>query len=385
MNNVNQEYNNYLKFILTDEKSIFKGSRAGGTIANSGASMKFDLSQSFPLINTKKIFYRGIIHEMVWFMKGPEQDGSMHIDYLVDNKCNFWTRDLHNFNNTKNNIKFSNVAEREADFEKFQEKILNDLEYRAEVGRLGRPYGAQWRDWKSADKTIFSFGNYAIVKKGKSIDQLANAFGQIKNHSDSRRIIVEAWKVDELNNMALPPCHKTFQFLVMGDRLDITMQQRSADSLLGVPFNIMQYGLMGLLGSAYSGLKPGVFTHQIVDAHIYCGVGAKVDWYKNNLPELKERLKSASTSEEYLEIKNWIDTKSDKDPNPMYEEFDHVTAVLEQLSRDVNKYQLASLEINIDKTKSPKELLDTISFDNFKVSGYKDNHYDGISRRMPTG
>ena len=255
MNNVNQEYHNYLKWILTDENSVYKTSRAGGTIANSGATMKFDLSKNFPLINTKKIFHRGVIHEMVWFMRGPEKDGNMHIDYLTENKCKFWDRDLHNFNNNKANIKFDDVAARESDFEKFQEKILNDSGFRAQVGSLGRPYGAQWRDWKGAD--------------GKSYDQLANAFAEIKNRSDSRRIIVEAWKVDEIKTMALPPCHKTYQFLVMNDRLDVDMEQRSADSFLGVAFNMMQAGLMGKLASEYSGLIPGILTHHLVDAHIY--------------------------------------------------------------------------------------------------------------------
>jgi thymidylate synthase len=371
MNNVNLEYHNYLKWILTDENSVYKSSRAGGTIANSGAQMKFDLSKSFPLINTKKIFYRGVIHEMVWFMRGPEKDGQMHIDYLIDNKANFWNRDLHNFYNNKHNIKFDDVAKREEDFETFQNKIFLDTKFREQFGNLGRPYGAQWRDWIGAD--------------GSHTDQLANALEQVKNHSDSRRIIVESWKVDELKDMALPPCHKNFQFMVMNDRLDIVMWQRSADSLLGVPFNSMQYGLMGKFASEYAGLKPGILTHQIVDGHIYCGIGKKAEWYKNNLNELKEKLKVASTSEEYLEVKKWIDLDSDKELNSMYEEFDHVTGVLEQLSRDVNKYPLASLEVIIDKNKSPKELLDTISFNNFKVVGYNNSHYDAIPRRMPTG
>jgi len=371
MNNVNQEYHNYLKWILTDENSAYSTSRAGGTIANTGAQMKFDLSQSFPLLNTKQVPYRGVLVEMVWFINGPEKDGQMHIDYLLDNKCKFWTKDLFNFNNNNKGIKFDNVADRDAEFEKFQEKIQTDPAFRAEFGLLGRPYGAQWRDWRGAD--------------GKSYDALADAFTAIKDRSDSRRIIVESWKVDEISKMALPPCHRSFQFRVINDRLDVVMWQRSADSLLGVPTNMMQYGLMGKLGAEYAGLKPGIFTHQIVDAHIYAGIGAKAEWYKNNLPELKQRVLDASTSWDYLKIKKWIDTKADRESNPMYELYDHVTAVLEQLSRDVNKYPLPQLEVIIDKTKSPKELLNTISPENFKVIGYKDNHYDGISRKMPTG
>ncbi|MGV8172227.1 MAG: thymidylate synthase [Candidatus Woesearchaeota archaeon] len=384
MNNANQEYHNYLKWVITHEKSVYKGSRAGGTIANTGAQMKFDLSEDFPIINTKKAPYRGVLHEMIWFINGPEKDGQMHIDYLVENKCGFWDKDLFNFNNTKKGIKYDSVAERDAEFEVFQ-KNLQDPEFRAKFGSLGRPYGAQWRTWNSADKILLNLGGYALVRKGKPVDQLANAFEAIKKHSDSRRIKVEAWRPDELSNMALPPCHTSFQFVVMNDRLDITMWQRSADSFLGVLTNIMHYGIMGKLGAEYAGLKPGILTHQIVDGHIYCGVGAKVDWYKNNLSELKERMSKANTSEDYLKIKNWIDTTADRDPNPMYEEYDHVTAVLEQLSRDVNKYPLPKLEVIIDKNKSPKELLDTLSFNNFKVAGYKDNHYGAIPRRMPTG
>ncbi|MGV8086895.1 MAG: thymidylate synthase [Candidatus Woesearchaeota archaeon] len=371
MNNVNQEYHNYLKTVLSHEKSVYKTSRAGSTIGISGAMMQFDLSKNFPIINTKRVHYNGVVHETGWFVRGPEADGNMHIDYLINNGANFWTRDLHNFNNNKKGIKFTDPLEREADFEKFQEKILNDLDFRKEMGSLGRPYGAQWRDWIGAD--------------GSHTDQLANAFTQIKNHSDSRRLIVESWKVDEINNMALPPCHKEFQFLVMNDRLDIMMTQRSADSFLGVPTNIMHYALMGNLGAAYAGLEPGVFTHHLNDAHIYCGYGKKAEWYKNNLNELKNKVKNAETSEDYLTIKKWIDTNSDKEENIEYERFDHVTAVLTQLSRDVNKYPIANLEVIIDKNKTPKELLDTISFDNFKITGYEENYYPGIIRRMPTG
>ncbi len=371
MNNANQAYNKYLLWILSDENSVYKTSRAGGTIANSGATMKFNLADNFSLINTKQLFHRGVIHEMVWFMRGPEEDGELHIDYMIDNKCNFWNKDLHVFYNKKRGVVIKNVEERDADFAVFQERLISDPEFRSENGSLGRPYGAQWRDWRGSN--------------GKIVDQLANAFQDIKNHSDSRRIIVEAWRPDELDNMALPSCHKSFQFLVMNDRLDIVMNQRSADSFLGVPFNIMQYGLMGRLASEYANLKPGIFTHQLVDAHIYCGVGKKAEWYKNNLPILKEKVSSANKSDDYLEIKNWIDTTADRENNPKLEDYDHVTGVLEQLANDANKYPFAKLEVIIDKDMPPKDLLNNINFNNFKITGYKDNHYPAITRTMPTG
>ncbi|MDD3264073.1 MAG: thymidylate synthase [Candidatus Nanoarchaeia archaeon] len=371
MNNVNEEYNSYLYKILSDENSLFKNSRAGGTIANSGLSMKFDLSQGFPLINTKDVFYRGFIHEMVHFMHGPQNDGNLHVDYFIDNKCNFWNKDVFNFYLKKKGIKYDSIDEFNKNFILFEEKLKNDPEFRKKNGIMGRPYGAQWRDWKS--------------NSGVNIDQLANAFEEIKNHSDSRRIIVEAWRPDELSEMALPPCHKTFQFMVMGDRLDIIMYQRSADSFLGVPFNIGEYGLMGLLGAKYAGLKPGIFTHQIADAHIYCGVEEKAKWYQQNFDILREKIKTVKNREDFLTIKEWIDNNSTKPKEEYKEEYDHVTAVLEQMSRDPNKYPTPQLEVIIDENLSAKELLDTLKFENFKVKGYKDNHYPKIIRQMSTG
>ncbi|MCF7872184.1 thymidylate synthase [Candidatus Woesearchaeota archaeon] len=370
MNNMNQEYHDYLLWILSDENSVFKDSRAGGTIANTGAAMKFDLSKGVLLINTKKLFYRGLIHEMVWFMRGPENDGQLHVDYMVENKCNFWNKDLFNHNLKKEGRKL-NFNEFEKEFKEFEYKLKSDKEFRKKVGGLDRPYGAQWRDWTGSN--------------GEHIDQLANVIEAAKNRSDSRRLKVESWKVDEIDNMALPPCPTGYQFVVMNDRLDIVMNQRSADSFLGVPMNIGEYGLLGIFVAEYAGLKPGIFTHDIVDAHIYCGVEEKAEWYSNNLEKLKDRLHDAKKPEDFLKIKNWIDRYSKKPKEEWKEDFDHVTAVLEQLARDTNKYPQAQLKIHSNNRKPAKELLDTVSFYDFEVVGYKDNHYDKIERSMSTG
>ncbi len=371
MKNANEEYHNYLKWILSDELSVFKESRAGGTIANTGATMRFDLSKGIPLINTKKLFYRGLIHEMVWFMRGPEQDGQLHIDYLLENKCDFWNKDLHNFYLLKNGVVVKNLDERENLFREFEAKLKKDSDFRKINGGLGRPYGAQWRDWRGAN--------------GEHIDQLADAFRSIKAKSDSRRIIVEAWKVDELNLMALPPCPKDFQFVVMNDRLDFDLVQRSADSFLGVPFNIGEYGLLAIFAANYANLKPGVFTHHIVDAHIYCGVGGKAEWYKNNLDELKYVVGRANSSGDYLSIKKWIEDSSKLVRDESKEKYDHVTGVLEQLANDVNRYGVAKLDVKVDRRKKPSNLLNSVKFEDFKISGYENNHYQKIIREMSTG
>mgnify|MGYP002152588715 CR=1 FL=1 len=251
--------------------------------------------------------------------------------------------------------------------------------FRELLGGLGRPYGAQWRDWTGAD--------------GSSTDQLALMYSQIQNKSDSRRLIVDAWKVDELTQMALPPCPKSFQFLLMNDRLDFILEQRSADSFLGVPFNIGEYALLAIHASTYAGLKPGIFTHNLNDAHIYCGVEEKGLWYEKNFDELRARIKKIDEdnltpkqrSKKYLGIKHWIDTTANKPKEEWKEKYDHVTAVLEQLANDPNKYPLSKWEVKVDSSLPAKNILDNVSFSDFKVIGYEGNHYPPIKRDMSTG
>lgn len=179
-----------------------------------GLQMKFDLSQGFPLITTKKIHLKSVIHELLWFLKG---DTNVH--YLQENKVRIWN------------------------------------EWADEKGDLGRIYGAQWRSWKTPS--------------GKSIDQITKVIEQIKANPFSRRHLVVAYNPGELDQMALPPCHCFFQFYVSKDRLSCQLYQRSADAFLGVPFNIASYSLLTLMMSQVCSLKPGFFIHTFGDAHIY--------------------------------------------------------------------------------------------------------------------
>jgi thymidylate synthase len=192
-----------------------KSDRTGtGTTSVFGYQMRFDLSQGFPLVTTKKCHLKSIIHELLWFLQG-----STNIKYLKDNGVSIWD------------------------------------EWADENGNLGPVYGKQWRSWETVD--------------GRVIDQIKIAVDQLKNNPDSRRIIVSAWNVGELDKMALAPCHAFFQFYVADGKLSCQLYQRSADIFLGVPFNIASYALLTMMMAQVCGLKYGDFVHTFGDAHLY--------------------------------------------------------------------------------------------------------------------
>ncbi len=197
------------------DHGVRKEDRTGtGTLSVFGYQMRFDLAAGFPLVTTKKVHLRSIIHELLWFLQGDT-----NIRYLHDNKVTIWD------------------------------------EWADGNGDLGPVYGSQWRSWPAAD--------------GRHIDQISQVIDQLKNNPDSRRIIVSAWNVGELDHMALPPCHAFFQFYVAEGRLSCQLYQRSADIFLGVPFNIASYALLTLMMAQVTGLKPGEFIHTLGDAHLY--------------------------------------------------------------------------------------------------------------------
>ncbi|MFH0999993.1 MAG: thymidylate synthase [Bacteroidota bacterium] len=208
-----QQYLNLLEHVL--ETGIEKEDRTGtGTISVFGYQMRFDLELGFPILTTKKLHLRSIIHELLWFLKGET-----NIKYLKDNNVRIWN------------------------------------EWADKDGELGPIYGYQWRSWPASN--------------GEYIDQISQVVDSIKNNPDSRRHIVSAWNVGEIKNMALPPCHILFQFYVANGKLSCQLYQRSADIFLGVPFNIASYALLTLMLAQITGLKPGEFIHTLGDAHIY--------------------------------------------------------------------------------------------------------------------
>ncbi len=208
-----QQYHDLMQRIL--DEGVKKEDRTGtGTISVFGHQMRFDLSQGFPLVTTKKVHLRSIIHELLWFLKGDT-----NIQYLKDNGVSIWD------------------------------------EWADENGNLGPVYGYQWRSWPTAD--------------GKQIDQISEIIQTIKKNPDSRRIIVSAWNVGEISNMALPPCHAFFQFYVANGKLSCQLYQRSADVFLGVPFNIASYALLTMMVAQACDLEYGDFVHTFGDAHLY--------------------------------------------------------------------------------------------------------------------
>jgi thymidylate synthase len=208
-----QQYLDLLRHIL--ERGTPKGDRTGtGTRSIFGHQMRFDLAAGFPLVTTKKVHTRSIIHELLWFLRGET-----NIRYLKENGVSIWD------------------------------------EWADENGELGPVYGYQWRSWPTPD--------------GRKIDQISQVIEQICRSPDSRRLIVSAWNVADVNQMALPPCHLLFQFYVADGRLSCQMYQRSADVFLGVPFNIASYALLTLMVAQVTDLAPGEFIHTFGDAHLY--------------------------------------------------------------------------------------------------------------------
>lgn len=235
-----------------------------GTISKFGHQLRFDLSKGFPLLTTKKVSFKLVATELIWFIKGDT-----NIKYLLEYNNNIWNEwafekyvasedyqgpDMTNFGHRALQDSEFNALYQE-EMEKFKSRILNDDAFAKKHGDLGNVYGKQWRDWVGAD--------------GKHYDQLATVIEQIKNNPTSRRHIVSAWNPSEIDTMALPPCHTMFQFYVQDGKLSCQLYQRSADIFLGVPFNIASYSLLTHLIAKECGLEVGEFVHTFGDAHIY--------------------------------------------------------------------------------------------------------------------
>ncbi len=223
-----QQYLDLLRHIKNN--GTIKSDRTGtGTISTFGYQMRFDLSQGFPLLTTKKLHLRSIIYELLWFLRGDT-----NIRYLHEHNVTIWD------------------------------------EWADPNGNLGHIYGYQWRSWPTPD--------------GKHIDQITQVIDQIRKNPDSRRLIVSAWNVAEIDTMALPPCHTLFQFYVADNKLSCQLYQRSADVFLGVPFNIASYALLTQMVAQITGLEVGTFVHTLGDAHIYLNHTEQVDLQLSRTP-----------------------------------------------------------------------------------------------------
>ena len=241
-----KQYLDLLSTILKD--GVVRGDRTGtGTKGIFGYQMRFNLAEGFPLLTTKKVFMKGVIHELLWFLRGDT-----NIKYLVDNGVHIWDSDAFRYYNelcVKHGVlpvdldTFLSAAGVESPIEGYR------------FGDLNHVYGYQWRSWPKAN--------------GEVIDQIARVVETLKTNPTSRRMIVSAWNVADVEDMALPPCHTMFQFFVAEGKLSCQLYQRSADTFLGVPFNIASYALLTMMIAKECGLEPGDFVHTLGDAHLY--------------------------------------------------------------------------------------------------------------------
>ena len=255
-----RQYHDLIKHIL--ENGTKKEDRTGtGTLSVFGYQMRYDLNAGFPCVTTKKLHLRSIIHELLWFLKGDT-----NIKYLKENKVSIWD------------------------------------EWADENGNLGPVYGSQWRSWPTPD--------------GQTIDQIKEIIRQIKETPDSRRIIVSAWNVGEIKNMALPPCHAFFQFYVADNKLSCQLYQRSADTFLGVPFNIASYALLTMMVAQVCKLELGDFVHTLGDAHLYLNHLEQAQLQISRTPRELPTMKINPTVTEILDFKYEDFELLNYDPHP---------------------------------------------------------------------
>ena len=255
-----KQYLDLLSHVM--EHGIEKRDRTGtGTLSTFGYQMRFDLSEGFPLMTTKKLHLKSILYELLWFLSG-----STNVRYLQEKGVRIWN------------------------------------EWADADGNLGPIYGFQWRSWPAAD--------------GRTIDQVSAVVDSIKRNPDSRRHIISAWNVGEIEKMALPPCHILFQFYVAGDRLSCQLYQRSADIFLGVPFNIASYALLTLMMAQVTGYKPGEFIHTLGDAHIYLNHIDQVSLQLTRDPRPLPRMIVNKEVDNILEFKYEDFVLADYNPHP---------------------------------------------------------------------
>jgi len=255
-----KQYLDLLSHVM--EHGVEKRDRTGtGTVSTFGYQMRFDLSERFPVLTTKKLHLKSIIHELLWFLSG-----NTNVRYLQEKGVKIWN------------------------------------EWADPDGNLGPVYGYQWRSWPAAD--------------GRTIDQVKGVVSSLKNNPDSRRHIISAWNVGELEKMALPPCHILFQFYVADGRLSCQLYQRSADIFLGVPFNIASYSLLTLMMAQVTGLKPGEFIHTLGDAHIYLNHIEQVRLQLTREPRRLPLMHLNPEVKDILEFRYEDFTLTEYDPHP---------------------------------------------------------------------
>ncbi|MFI3277261.1 MAG: thymidylate synthase [Rikenellaceae bacterium] len=279
------------------DTGVVKGDRTGtGTKSIFGHQMRFDLSEGFPLLTTKKVFLKGIIHELLWFLKGDT-----NIKYLVEAGVHIWDNDAYRY--------YTELCAKAQIAPLTKEQFLEAALHQSDspldgyaYGDLNHVYGHQWRSWDKAD--------------GGIVDQISDVIELIKHSPNSRRMVVSAWNAAEVEDMALPPCHVLFQFYVAEGRLSCQLYQRSADTFLGVPFNIASYALLTMMIAQVCGLEAGEFIHTLGDTHLYLNHFVQVDEQLNRTPHALPRMEIRKGVESIFDFKYEDFTLVGYDPHP---------------------------------------------------------------------
>ncbi|VVB83872.1 Thymidylate synthase [uncultured archaeon] len=350
-----EQYLKHSREIFTSEYTGFKqGSKGSGLISLFGHQNSYDLRKGFPLLTTKSMAIKSITHELVWFLKGDT-----NIRYLEINKTPIWRGNAfeHNLSGmVKEGIFPEGIVKYSPDWDKamkeYAQRIKEDEEFSKRFGDAGPIYGRQWRKWKYFDE-----------KKGElvEIDQLGNTLEKMKKNPVGKKYVVSAWNPGDIPEMSLPPCHVLYQMTSNDEgELDLQLYQRSCDQFLGVPFNIASYAMLTQVIAQELNLTPRRFVHSFGDSHFYTGLEKRGPWYKENLKNLQNKVKNVSDRKEYLEILDWINKECPKDDNE--EKYDHVTAILEQLSREPKP---------LPRLLIAKKPLNQLTFEDFKIEGYE--------------
>jgi thymidylate synthase len=371
-----QQYLEHAKAILTSPRSNFKGgSKEAGIISLFGYQSVYDLREGFPLLTTKEMATNSMFHELLWFLKGDT-----NIRYLEENKCPVWRADVFNYNLEKmanagifpkGMNKYS--PEWTAALKEYGEKVRDDKDFANQWGDAGPIYPQQWRRWKKFIPVNEEEGRYKI----KEIDQIKAMIEGLKKKPTGKKHIISSWNVADLEEMSLPPCHVLFQ--ATGNEkgeLEMQLYQRSCDDFLGVPFNTAAYSALTQIIAQETGMIPKTFIHTFGDSHFYASIGKRTEWYGNNFEIIRDKIREAVRIEEktgdkmeYLEIKDWINKNAPADGNE--EKYDHVTAILEQLSRNPNPSP---------KLEIANKPFEELNIEDFSIKDY--NSHPAIRRKM---
>jgi len=358
-----QQYLDHCKEILTSERSNFKGgSKGSGIISLFGYQSVYDLREGYPLLTTKKMFTDQMFHETIWFLRGDT-----NIKYLEKNKCKIWRPDAFQHNlpgMIKEGIFPEGIVKYSKDWDdamkEYSQRIRESEEFSERFGEAGPIYGQQWRRWEYFDKDKNEF---------IEVDQLGDMIEGLKKKPTGKKHIVDSWNPGDTPKMSLPPCHVLYQATANENgELELQLYQRSCDEFLGVPFNLASYSALTQLISQETGMTPKTFIHTFGDAHFYTGIGERTKWYKDNFKEVQNRIKEVKLephlggnySKDYSEVLDWINENAPSDGN--MEKYDHVTAILEQLSREPKP---------LPKLTIAKKSFEELTIDDFVVENYE--------------